>query len=134
MDDIIRTLREMEDFEYLKGASQSEVSSAETELNLRFANDYKKYLLEYGLASAGGHELTGIVKSPRINVVAVTKSFRDKYSELPLEAYVVEELNIDSIIIFQLEDGSVYEMTPSIPAKKIANSLCEYLGNNTNND
>jgi hypothetical protein len=64
----------------------------------------------------------------------VTKSFRDKYSELPLEAYVVEELNIDSIIIFQLEDGSVYEMTPSMPAKKIANSLCEYLGNNTNND
>ncbi|WP_027204068.1 SMI1/KNR4 family protein [Butyrivibrio fibrisolvens] len=131
MDDIIRTLREMEDFEYLKGASQSEVSSAETELNLRFANDYKKYLLEYGLASAGGHELTGIVESSRLNVVAVTKSFRNKYSELPIEAYVVEELNLDSIIIFQLEDGSVYEMAPSIPAKKIANSLCEYLGNNT---
>lgn len=127
MKDIIEVLSSMEDFDCLKGASEIEINSAEEELGLRFAEDYRKYLLKFGLASAGGHEFTGIVKSARLNVVNATVRIYNKIQGLPEKSYVVEELNIDSIVILQTEDGTVYEAIPGKTVKIIANSLCDYL-------
>ena len=121
MDDIIKTLRAMEDFDCLNGASEDEIEAAEKDL------DYRKYLSEYGLACAAGHEFTGIVKSPRLNVVDATARIYKKIQDLPAKSYVVEELNIDSIVILQTEDGSIYEAVPGKLSNKIADSLCDYL-------
>lgn len=127
MDDIIKVLKETEDFDCLDGALQEDIVAAEKKLDLRFAEDYRKYLTEFGLASAGGHEFTGIVKSSRLNVVDVTIRIGKKLKKLPLKAYVVEELNIDGIVILQTEDGNVYEGAPDKGVKRIAGSLSEYL-------
>jgi hypothetical protein len=127
MDDIIKILRVMEDFDCLNGASEKEIEAAENDLDLKFAKDYRKYLSEYGLASAAGHEFTGIVKSPRLNVVDATVRIYKKIQDLPTKSYVVEELNIDSIVILQTEDGSIYEAAPRKLSNKIADSLCDYL-------
>ena len=130
MEDIIKVLSKMEDFESLGGASQEEIEEAERDLDLKFASDYRKYLSAYGLASADGHEFTGIVKSPRLNVVDVTARFRKKYKDIPLNAYVIEELNIDCIVIFQTSDGAIYEAAPTTVAIKIASSFTDYLKTN----
>ena len=127
MDDIIKTLRAMEDFDCLNGASEDEIEAAEKDLDLKFAKDYRKYLSEYGLACAAGHEFTGIVKSPRLNVVDATARIYKKIQDLPAKSYIVEELNIDSIVILQTEDGSIYEAVPGKLSNKIADSLCDYL-------
>lgn len=130
MEDIIKLLNEMDDFDCLDGASQEEIEIAEADLNLRFAPDYKEYLLKCGLASAAGHEFTGIVKSPRLNVVDVTAKIQKRIKGLPSKSYVVEELNIDNIAILQTSDGAIYEAAPDKSAKKIADSLIEYLKDN----
>ena len=127
MDDIINILKEKGDFDCLDGATQEDIAAAEKELNLKFAKDYRKYLVECGLASADGHEFTGIVKSPRLNVVDVTVRMCKKIKEMPSDAYVVEELNIDGIVILQTTDGTVYEGAPNRAVKKIASSLSEYI-------
>ena len=127
MDGFIKTLREMEDLDCLGGVTQEEIEAAEKELNLKFAKDYRMYLAEFGLASAGGHEFTGIVKSPRLSVISVTTKIGKKIKDMPPKAYVVEELNIDGIVILQTSDGTVYEGAPNRKVKKIASSLSEYI-------
>lgn len=127
MADIIKILNKLDDFNCLEGADEQAIISAETELGVKFASDYKKYLSEYGLASADGHEFTGIVKSSRLNVVDVTIRLKKKFKNAPNDAYVLEELNIDDIVIFQTSDGSIYKALPKTNFIKVANSFSEYL-------
>ena len=54
----------------------------------------------------------------------------DKYGTIKLlhsKDGSVEELNIDSIVILQTEDGSIYEAVPGKLSNKIADSLCDCL-------
>lgn len=129
MSDIIKVLKKMEDFDSLDGVSKEEIEKAELDLGLKFATDYKKYLLEFGLASADGHEFTGLIKSPRLNVVDVTVKLKKKFKDAPVDAYVIEELGVDDIVIFQTSDGSIYKAAPKTQFIKVANSLTDYLGN-----
>lgn len=127
MSDIIKVLKQMEDFDSMDGGSKEEIALAELDLNLNFAADYKKYLLEYGIASADGHEFTGLVKSPRLNVVDVTVKLKKKFKDAPADSYVIEELGIDDIVIFQTSDGSIYQVAPMTQFIKVADSFAEYL-------
>lgn len=126
-DDILEVLKNLEDFYSLNGASREAVEMAESELGLLFDDDFKKYLLTYGLVSADGHEFTGIVNSKRLNVVDVTLKLRSKFPNLFTNAYVIEELNIDDIVIWQTSDGSIYESRPGLEFDKIANSFGDYI-------
>lgn len=127
MTDIIKVLKEMEDFDSLTGASKAMIESAESDLGLVFASDFKQYLLECGLASADGHEFTGIVKSPRLNVVDVTIRLKKKFKDAPVDAYVIEELGIDDTVVFQTTDGKIYKANPQSQFLKIADSFMGYL-------
>ena len=46
---------------------------------IRFAAEYHEYLERIGLASVEEHELTGLTKDIRLDVVAVTKEYRALY-------------------------------------------------------
>ncbi len=127
MSDIIKVLKQMEDFDSMDGVSKEEIALAESDLNLNFAADYKKYLLEYGIASADGHEFTGLVKSPRLNVVDVTVKLKKKFKDAPADAYVIEEFGVDDIVVFQTSDGSIYKAAPKTQFIKVADSFAEYL-------
>lgn len=129
MKNINDVLKNMEYFRSLHGAEESLIQDAEYSLNLKFSNEYKEYLREYALASANGHELTGLCKSKRLNVVHVTKEEKENNFMIPNDFYVVERLDIDNIIIWQNEKGYIYESTKENKPKKINNSLIEYLIN-----
>lgn len=120
-------LRSLPNFFSLNGASDSAVSKAEEDLGITFAKEYRDYVIELGVASANGHEFTGICKSIRLNVVNVTLTERGKRPTVPNEWYVVEQANIDDIVIWQDADGSIYQTAPNSKGRKIANSLSEYV-------
>ena len=127
MSEIITVLNQLEDFDFMNGASEEDIAKAETALGVKFAPDYRRYLSEYGLASGDGHEFTGIASSPRLNVVDVTMKMRKKFKKIPDDAYVLEELGIDGIVMFQTSKGTVFEATPESPFNKAADSFSEYL-------
>lgn len=110
MESIVRMLKDQPNLYCLKGASEDEVRQAEQALGLRFAEDYRAYVSEYGAASFAGHELTGVCPSRRLNVVDVTTLERDS-SDVPADWYVIEQTNIDDIVIWQSADGAVYQTT-----------------------
>ncbi len=110
------------------GRTETEIIKAEKALGISFAKDYREYLSEIGLACFDGHELTGLSKLSREDVVSVTMEQQELLGDFVSRWYVIEEANIDGIVIWQDSDGIVYQTVPNIKSKKIASSLLEYIG------
>lgn len=109
------------------GVDNTAIENAEKALSLSFSKEYCSYLEIYGIVAVNGHELTGISKSKRTNVVNVTLEERNRNDNIPNDWYVVEQENIDGIVIWQTETGFVYQTAPNIKPTKICNSLAEYI-------
>lgn len=127
MKDIIEILKNKNGFDSFGKTNNNEIKDAEKCLNLKFAEEFKKYLIEFGVAEIDGHEFTGIFNSKRLNVVDVTKRIKDKSNDISDNMYVIEELNIDNIIILQDDKGTIFESTLNGKPKKIFNSFVEYV-------
>ena len=128
MENSILFLKKKEAFLQSIGAEEQRIIDAENILNLKFSKDYREYLGVFGYVSFFGHELTGLGKDERRNVVSVTEEERRYNPEVPLNWYVIEQTHFDDIVIWQSEDGDIYETMPGVKAKKIADSLAGYCG------
>lgn len=126
MSEIIEILKNAPEYIGGAGRTEEEIKNAEQQLGIEFAPDYKCYLKEIGLACFDGHELTGICKSARLDVVDVTVNQRNVFPEAS-SWYVIEEANVDGIVIWQNTSGELYCTIPGGKPKKICNSLKEYV-------
>lgn len=126
-EDVIQAINGLDHLCALLPASPSAVSEAEQALGLRFALDYKAYVLQFGAISACGIELTGVTTSRRLDVVAVTKQERAWNSCIPLDMYVIENLATDGLLILQDASGAVYAAAPLGKPHKVFDSLTAYV-------
>lgn len=126
MDGFIRRLQQYDDYMCLGGASVDSIENAENTLGVNFSIEYKEYLKACGMATANGHEFSGIGKSKRLSVVEMTTALRKKIT-IPNEMYVIEKLGIDGIVVTQDVNGSVYQVYTNGSYTKIAESMLEYL-------
>lgn len=115
----------------LRPATEVQITDAELQLRVRFADEYKEYLKVFGAIMANGIELTGIAKAEYRNVVSITKQERELNSKVPNTMYVIENTGADGIIIWQDSLGNVYRTMPDIEPEMIASSLYEYITNRT---
>ena len=127
MKNIIDVVNGLSDLIVLKPATEKEISDAENQLGLKFANEYKEYLANFGAIMADGIELSGIAKSEHRNVVSLTQQERELNPTVPHNMYVVENLGIDGIIIWQDEKGVIYQSQQNVKPKKITTSLSNYI-------
>ena len=127
MSEFVNKLMAFDDFVSIGEADVKAIKDAEHKLNLLFSEEYREYLRVCGAASADGHELTGIVNSARLNVVDVTMRERNRNTSAPKDLYVVEEVQIDGIVIWQSGNGRVYQSVRGNELDEIATSLSEYL-------
>lgn len=127
MSKIIDVINSLENLLSLKPATIEAVENIEIELALPLAEEYKEYLLKYGAIMADDVELTGVAKSKSRDVVQVTQREWAANSKIKHNLYVVENVGIEGIIIWQDSLGKIYESSPNSFAKQIANSLAEYL-------
>lgn len=130
MADIIEILKSMPDYIGSNGRREEEIAKAENVLGVSFAEDYRTYLKEIGLACYDGHEFTGLAKSDRLDVVSVTKQQRERVGEAASSWYVVEETGIDCIVIWQAPTGEVFQTDSGAAQHKLCSTLSEFiLGN-----
>lgn len=127
MDKILDVIEKLENLISLKPASEEQVKNVEMELKLHLAEEYKEYIKRYGAIMADDVELTGIAKSKNRDVIQVTKREWQANPMITHNMYVVENVGIDGIIIWQDSNGKIYQSQPNNKAKKIAESLTEYL-------
>ena len=112
----------------MKPANDDQVVQAETALGLKFSEDFRKYVREFGVASFFDHELTGICEHKRLNVIDVTLEEREYSPGISRDWYVVEQTNFDGIVIWQSKDGTIYQSAPNATPQKKYDSLAEYIG------
>ena len=127
MKKIVQIVNSLSDLISLKPATAVQITDAELQLRVNFADEYKEYLSAFGAIMADGIELTGIAKSEHRNVVTVTKKEWELNPKIPHTMYVVENTYIDGIIIWQDTNGLIYQSYPSSEAKQIATSLTDYI-------
>ena len=127
MANLNEALKKAEHLRSGDAASDIDIKDAENQLGLSFASEYKEYLKAYGVVSFSGHELIGISKSPRLNVVNVTKEAREIYKHLSDGMYVVEDTGYEGILILQDQKGTVYKIEPNSKPSKIYSSLTAYI-------
>ena len=127
MTNIVNKLRALPAFCSLACVSMEQIADAEKALTLRFADDYREYLLSFGITSSDGREFTGICNSKRLNVVDVTLAEKSITPGIPQDWYVLEEANIDGIVIWQNSIGKTFQTQPGREAVKLADSICDYL-------
>ena len=129
MKKIIEVINNLPDLLPLKPASDTQITDAELQLRVSFAEEYKDYLSEFGAIMADGIELSGIAKAEHRNVVALTKKERELNPKVPNTMYVIENTCVDGIIIWQDTKGEIYQTQPNTEPKKIADSMAEYISN-----
>lgn len=125
MKNLISTIKNKKGLVFMGSVDDKRIEEAEKILDIHFSIEYKEYLKEFGVASFYGHELTGICNSERLNVINVTLQAREKFKNNNM--YVIEDLSIDDVIIWQNTAGEVYQTIMACPPKIIATSLAEYL-------
>ena len=127
MTSIVNKLRALPAFCSLTGVLMEQITDAEKTLALHFADDYREYLLSFGIASSDGHEFTGICNSKRLNVVDITLAEKSITPGIPNDWYVLEEAGFDGIIIWQNSIGEIFKTQPGRETVKLADSICDYL-------
>lgn len=127
MSKIFEVINDLNDVISLTPATQVEITKVETELELVLADEYKEYVGRYGAILADGVELTGVAKSKNRNVIEVTRREWELNPLVPKNLYVIENLGIDGVIIWQDSEGKIYESIPNSSVRHIAESLSEYL-------
>ncbi|MCL1998236.1 MAG: SMI1/KNR4 family protein [Turicibacter sp.] len=127
MKTMVEILKDFGDLVSLSPVSEEEIERAEERLSLKFAAEYREYLAEFGAAAAGGHEFTGIVKSERLNVVSVTLREWGLNPEISRNMYVVENVGIDGVVVWQEESGQVFRSVIGGEIEVIAAGLAEWL-------
>ena len=115
------------DFFGLDGASHDAIERAEEKLGLVFAPDYRQYVSSYGVASANGHELTGITSADRLDVVYVTQAEKKIANAIDDTWYVIERVGIDGVTAWQDGKGDVFITIGGLHPKLVSSSLFGYL-------
>lgn len=124
--DIVSIIKSKEAFVSLKGAIPEDIAKAEDELKVMFTQEYVEYVSALGAASFYGHELTGVCNSKALSVVEATNTEK-QFSDIPADWYVIEQTHIDGIVYWQSEKGAIYMTAPNIKAKKVCETLSEYV-------
>ena len=127
MSAIVEMLKAKNYFICEHSVTAEDIKNAERSLNLTFADDYTAYVLECGTASYEGHELTGISKDIKLDVVTVTKENLQRTTHIKIPLYVIEETHIDGIVIWQAPDKKIYQTGIDTEPVKIAENLAEYI-------
>lgn len=108
------------------GVDEEIIRDAEKRLQLRFDEEFERYLEEYGVVSFGGHEFMGLGGDAYLDVVEETLREKGENPMFPANCYIVENLGIDGMMILQSEEGGIYELSAA-GCKKIAERLLDYV-------
>lgn len=127
MNNIIEIISKLKSFRKRHPVDDKSINFSEKYLGIVFSEEYSKYVSSFGAVSWYGHELTGICNSPRLNVVDVTVYERNLNPDMPKDWYVIEQTGIDGIVIWQNQEGEIYQTQPYKEPVKIADSLVEYI-------
>lgn len=126
MKDIVEKIKEIDKLYHAKGCTTSQLKEAQSELGIKFPEEYIDYVKEFGAISFYGTEWTGLNVDGYLNVVEVTKQERELNSAFPTDCFVLENQAIDGLITIANENGNVFTVQYE-KKTPLCDSISEYL-------
>lgn len=125
---IVEKIKKIDDLDIISnnGASEEQILRAEKRLELKFPEEYKDYVKEFGAISFLGNEWTGLNVDGYLNVVNMTEDERALNEFFPKKYFVIENIGVDRMLIISDEKGKIYTIQYD-KIKFLCNSLSEYL-------
>ena len=125
---IVEKIKKMDDLDIIlnNGASEEQILRSEKRLELKFPEEYKNYVKEFGAISFLGNEWTGLNIDGDLNVVNMTEDERALNEFFPKKYFVIENIGVDRMLIISNEKGEIYTIQYD-KIKFLCNSLSEYL-------
>ena len=125
---IIEKIKKIDDLDIISnnGASEEQILRAEKRLELKFTEEYKNYVKEFGAISFLGNEWIGLNIDGYFNVVNMTEEERALNEFYPKKYFVIENIGVDRMLIISNEKGEIYTIQYD-KIKFLCNSLSEYL-------
>jgi hypothetical protein len=125
---IIEKIKKIDDLNIISnnGASEEQILRAEKRLELKFPEEYKNYVKEFGAISFLGNEWTGLNIDGYLNVVNMTEEERALNEFFPKKYFVIENIGVDRMLIISNEKGEIYTIQYD-KIKFLCDSLSEYL-------
>lgn len=126
MTDVVRKIMNVPGLWRGNGAQVKQIAAAEKTLGIKFPEEYRKYVEEFGCVLVAGHEWTGLNVNGGDNVITATLSERSNDTRFPVNVFVLESWGTDGIRTVVDEAGKVYTWQGGklIPD---CNSISEYL-------
>ncbi len=124
---VLKTIPTLKDLKSRKDY-EADISVIETALGTQLSEDYKAYILKYGVITAENIEITGACDSPRLNVVDVTLREREFSSGFPENCYVIAMPGPEGLLLIQTSSSDIFEYRNN-KIKKVYNNLSEFLLN-----
>ena len=111
---IVEKIKKMKDLDINPkgGASKEQIERAEKRLNLKFSEEYKEYLKEFGAISFFGNEWSGLNIDGYFNVVNMTEDEKALNESFPKKHFVIENIGVDSIFIISKIYFSHFKFSP----------------------
>ena len=126
MKSLIDLIKSFDDAMIGKPSNEESIIEYETQLGLEFSEEYKEFLLTCGYASVADSELTGITGDNYDDVCVLTEYYKKQY-DIPKDFYVIENLGIDDVIVWQNTEGKIFMTVGDNPPKQIKDSLYDYI-------
>lgn len=127
MLDIVSIIKKLPAMAHYLPASQEDIKTAEEKLNLIFADDYKEYLSHFWAVQSDIIAISGIIDDEDYNVVELTNKMKLFEPNIPSNFYVIEDVGVDGLVIWQNETGAIYQSIPNREPVKIFDSLADFL-------
>lgn len=109
-----------------KGVKNEQIGQAEQRLGLKFAEEYKEYLLTFGALQTDYVELTNLEEG-YLDVCDKTEALRKLYKTFPRDYYVAFDIGVDSIVVVQNSQGLVALFEPGCEFSPEYESLSDVL-------
>lgn len=123
----IESIKKLPGMEFLQPATEKQIKSAEEKLGLRFAEEYREYLSYFGMVWSDIIAISGICDDEDYEVVALTDKLKKVYLGIPSDFYVIEDVGVDGLVIWQSGTGEIYQSIPNTNPVKIFDSLSDFL-------
>ncbi len=127
MSNIIAAIQKLPGMESGTPAGAEEIRTAEEELHLHFAEEYKEYLSVFGAVCSDIIAVSGLCEDEDYAVVELTKKLRSIQANIPLDFYAIEDVGVDGLVIWQDKTGTVYQSIPNYDPVRIFDSLSDFL-------
>lgn len=110
MSTLIEKIKSIDGCEYTSGCTYSQINEAEAKLDMKFPDELKEYLLEFGAISFGSIELTGLNVEEQLGIVEATLQERKIDNRFPVKHAVLKLSGFGDMGNYIInEQGYIYE-------------------------